>query len=120
MFELIRERFRRGKIVTSAYPRVPVTTPLLFRGMPWLDPARCLGHAACADVCPTGALTVESETSGAWIWRIDRARCSACGACADVCPTGAIAIDPQFELAARTRADLITTVRLHPAENETR
>ena len=118
MFELIRERFRRGKSVTTDYPGVPAETPPLFRGMPSLDPSRCLGHAACANVCPTGALTVESEASGDWIWQLDRARCSACGACADVCPTGAIAIDPRFELASRTRADLVTTVRLRRAENE--
>ncbi len=118
MFELIRERFRRGKSVTSSYPTVAETTPPLFRGMPHLDPTLCLGHATCATVCPTGALTVEAESSGGWTWRLDRARCSACGACADVCPTGAISIDPQFELAARNRADLVTTVRFQPSPGE--
>lgn len=118
MFDVIRERLRRGKIVTTSYPKVPETTPPLFRGMPHLDPALCLGHAACASVCPTGALTVDADASDGWTWRLDRARCSACGACADVCPTGAISIDPRFELAARTRADLVTTVRLQPSVGE--
>lgn len=77
--------------------------------MPRLDAALCAGHAACADVCPSDAIVVQRDGAG-WSWRLDRARCVGCGFCGEVCPTGAIKIDPAYELAARRREELITTV----------
>ncbi|HEV8632867.1 MAG TPA: 4Fe-4S dicluster domain-containing protein, partial [Chloroflexota bacterium] len=114
MLRPLGELLRRGSL-TEAYPSEAETAPRLFRGMPSLDPALCRGHAACAAVCPTGAIAVEGRDGGGWSWRLDRAACVGCGLCAEVCPTGAIAISPEFELAARRREDLITTVELVPS-----
>src|SRR5439155_8565127 len=59
-------------------------------------------------VCPSDAIEVERRGEREWTWRLDLARCVGCGACAEACPTGAIAISPEFELAARSREDLVT------------
>ncbi len=43
-------------------------------------------------------------------WRLDLARCIFCGLCEEVCPNGAISMTNDFELASRTRDDLIVSV----------
>lgn len=108
MLRPLTEWLRRGQLTEST----PYLTPPRFRGQPVLDPARCRGHAACDEVCPTDAIEVGQQGSS-WSWRIDRAACVSCGLCAEVCPTGALSISPEFELAARRREDLVITVRFH-------
>ena len=44
----------------------------------------CISCGACADVCPTQAIS-ENETQ----YVIDKDTCISCGACADTCPVGA-------------------------------
>ncbi len=109
MLGTIRDRARR-RVLTTSYPTMPETTPPLYRGTPLFDPAHCTGCADCADVCPSGAIEVERGAADAWSWRLDLARCVGCGACAEACPTGALAISRAFELAARSREDLLTHV----------
>ena len=48
----------------------------------------CIACGACAEGCPTGAIT-----EGDGIYVIDAASCIDCGACADACPVSA----PQAE-----------------------
>ena len=45
---------------------------------------RCIGCAACSEVCKNSAQVCEGER------RLDRQLCASCGACAEVCPTGAL------------------------------
>ena len=49
-------------------------------------PARCEGHGACREVCPTGAISGTRSSL-----RISRA-CVRCYACHEVCPSGAMAL----------------------------
>ncbi len=44
----------------------------------------CISRGACADACPTNAI---SEGDGKFV--IDADTCISCGACADVCPVSA-------------------------------
>lgn len=45
----------------------------------------CISCGACADTCPTGAISAGDER-----YVIDQDTCISCGACVDSCPTGAI------------------------------
>lgn len=45
----------------------------------------CISCGACADVCPTEAIS-----EGANHYEIDPDTCIDCGTCADTCPTNAI------------------------------
>ncbi len=108
MLSILRRRLATG-IATTRYPEVAEGPPPAFRGMPVLDDAICLGDGACAVICPTDAIRVSPTTDG-WTWRLDRAACTACGLCMEACPYAALSVSPAFELASRTRADLIETV----------
>jgi Ni,Fe-hydrogenase III small subunit/formate hydrogenlyase subunit 6/NADH:ubiquinone oxidoreductase subunit I len=114
VFRTIRERLRRGVVTERDLFGSAAVPPPLFRGMPELDPARCRGHAACAAVCPSGAIAVPDRGAEGWSWRLDRARCVGCGACVEACPTGALASGPEFLLAARRREDLVDEVIFEP------
>jgi Ni,Fe-hydrogenase III small subunit/formate hydrogenlyase subunit 6/NADH:ubiquinone oxidoreductase subunit I len=98
-------------LVTTPYPAVAEVAPTAFRGRPILDPARCTGEARCAEVCPSRCLGVAADAAGAGrVWTLDLAPCLFCGLCAEACPTGAITMSGEFELATRSRRDLITRV----------
>ena len=97
----------RRPTLSSRYPAAPPLMAPGVRGLPEVDPERCVREATCVAVCPTGAITL-----GELDWSIDTGLCIFCGACALACPTGAITLGPQVELAARGRADLGVTTRL--------
>ena len=46
----------------------------------------CVACQRCAEVCPTGAVTVED------VARVDAARCNGCGRCVAACHRGAISL----------------------------
>ena len=57
MIDLLKFRLRYGR-QTVAFPDGPPKFPERFRGRPVVEPALCeSGCAACADVCPTNAVT---------------------------------------------------------------
>ncbi len=53
---------------------------------------KCIRCGKCAQICPTGAITVSQESR-----RINRAKCTSCLECAEVCPTGAISITGEYK-----------------------
>jgi Ni,Fe-hydrogenase III small subunit/NAD-dependent dihydropyrimidine dehydrogenase PreA subunit len=118
MIELLRARLRQGHR-TIRYPDGPAPElPERFRGHPVLAAGQCAdGCRACAEVCPTEAITVEPALG------VDLGRCLFCAECAEACPTGAITYGRDHRLAARRREDLVVTeqepVRLATALEET-
>jgi formate hydrogenlyase subunit 6 len=116
MFSIVRRRLATG-IATSRYPAVAEVPPPAFRGMPELVDTACQGDGACSDVCPTAAIIVASVRDG-WTWRLDRAACIGCGLCMEACPSTALTVSPEFELASRTRADLVEMVYFNSPAGE--
>ena len=103
MLSILLERWRQG-YRTKPFPPDPSALSDRFRGRPRFDPALCMsGCAACAAVCPTGAVARSESGSLA----LDLARCVFCGACADACRTGALRFTPEYRLAARRPDDLV-------------
>jgi formate hydrogenlyase subunit 6/NADH:ubiquinone oxidoreductase subunit I len=80
--------------------------------MPDLIDGLCRGAGDCAIVCPTSAIQVERDRTD-WTWRLDRAACTGCGLCMEACPYQALEASPKFELASRSREDLVETVHFH-------
>jgi formate hydrogenlyase subunit 6/NADH:ubiquinone oxidoreductase subunit I len=77
--------------------------------MPAILDGACRGAGDCATVCPTLAIRVEHDGLD-WMWRLDRAACIGCGLCMEACPYQALEATRTFELASRSREDLIETV----------
>ena len=88
---------------TIPYPAQEPTLPDRFRGLPVIDSAKCpQGCQACAEVCPTHAVTVSGEQVS-----LDLGRCLFCTDCMEACPEGAIRYTQDYRLATRTRDDLV-------------
>lgn len=50
-----------------------------------IDQKICAGCGLCAEVCPTGAISVIFKNA-----RVNVLKCTGCGRCVEVCPKGAI------------------------------
>ncbi len=97
-------RLKRG-CETMGYPDAPAP-PLPDRhgGALQADASRCpVGCAACAEVCPTQAIT----RPGAGPVALDLGRCLFCTECVRVCPTQAITQTNDHRMAVRRREDLV-------------
>lgn len=111
MFNIIRASLRAGR-VTEPYPQQPGVEG--SRGRPWIDMDRCDTIGACVRACPSGAITLEAGEGGQRRWQLDVARCVFCGLCEEACSKGAITMSGEFELATRSRDDLIVAVTHGP------
>ena len=76
--------------------------PEHFRGLPQIDSSKCAeGCRACADACPTEAITVNGRV------QLDLGRCIFCADCIDACPEGAITYTKDYRMATSDRESLI-------------
>jgi formate hydrogenlyase subunit 7 len=77
-----------------------------FLGMPRYRPELCSDDCeACADICPTEAITMRSSAPARL--DVDYGRCVVCQLCTEACPTGAMATSSDWAFGARRREDLI-------------
>lgn len=102
MLDIIIARFHQGHR-TMRYPDgPPPQMPERFRGRPVFDTSKCPeGCAACADACPTRAITVNGTV------KVDLGRCLFCTDCLAACPSGAVSYSHDYRLAVRRREDLV-------------
>jgi Ni,Fe-hydrogenase III small subunit/formate hydrogenlyase subunit 6/NADH:ubiquinone oxidoreductase subunit I len=107
MFKILKATFDTG-LVTIDYPNAPAQISPNFRGAPRFDFAHWRDPRPAAEACPTGALTVR-ESGDAGIVTMDYGLCTFCGECAAADPSGAVQMTREFELAARSRQDLVIT-----------
>jgi Ni,Fe-hydrogenase III small subunit/ferredoxin len=102
MLQVSLARLRQGHR-TIPFPGTEPTLPERFRGLPLIDSSKCPdGCRACADACPTDAITVNDGSI-----RLDLGRCLFCTDCVEACPEGAVRYSQDYRLATRTRDDLI-------------
>jgi Ni,Fe-hydrogenase III small subunit/ferredoxin len=77
-------------------------------GMPRYNPALCTDDCqACADVCPTRAITMRPADEKSGRLDVDYGRCVVCQLCTEACPTDAMAPSSDWAFGARRREDLV-------------
>jgi formate hydrogenlyase subunit 7 len=77
-------------------------------GMPRYHPERCSDDcSACAEVCPTRAITLRAAPDGGGRLDVDYGRCVVCQLCTEACPTGAMSPSADWAFGVRSRADLV-------------
>jgi Ni,Fe-hydrogenase III small subunit/ferredoxin len=103
-FDTLTHRLKRG-CETMAYPAGPAPAlPDRHGGALRVDASRCVdGCQACADVCPTVAITRLAHQPIA----LDLGRCIFCHACVSACPPAVITPTNDHRMAARRREDLV-------------
>src|SRR5258708_18239723 len=102
MLKALLARVRQGHRPVRSPDDARPPMPTHFRGAPTIDPSKCPdGCKACAEACPTDAITVTKQNV-----LLDLGRCIFCPECETACPAGAITFTDDYRLAARTRADL--------------
>ncbi len=85
-------------------------------GMPRFAPEECdSGCQECAAVCPTSAITVEHNETGAERLAVDYGKCIACQLCVESCPAGAASASLEWALGVKERADLLLSRTEPPA-----
>jgi Ni,Fe-hydrogenase III small subunit/ferredoxin len=109
MIKVILARLQQKHRTMANPDGAPPPLPDRFRGRPVIDTAQCPdGCRLCAEACPTGALGPDGRAA------IDLGRCLFCTECANACPQKAITHSANYQLAARSRSDLVVA-RERPA-----
>jgi Ni,Fe-hydrogenase III small subunit/ferredoxin len=102
MWKILRTRAAQGRR-TLRFPEGETALPDRFRGAPVLEPGLCRdGCRACAEACPTAALSVDERGP-----RLDLGRCLFCAECVEPCPEGAVRFGPDHRMATRRRDELV-------------
>jgi Ni,Fe-hydrogenase III small subunit/NAD-dependent dihydropyrimidine dehydrogenase PreA subunit len=113
MFEILRKSLVTG-IVTTDYPKTPIEVSSQARGRPEIDFANWKDARPAVAACPTGALAC-ADGGGTRAVTLDLGKCTFCGLCAEA--DTAIRMTNACELAARRKADLVTTAKYELSPN---
>jgi Ni,Fe-hydrogenase III small subunit len=107
MFDIIRKSLATG-VVTTGYPKTPTEVSSEARGRPEIDFTKWRDARPAVAACPTGALACE-DGKGTRAVTLDLGKCTFCGLCAEA--DTAIRMTNACELAARRKADLVTSAK---------
>ncbi|MBW6518235.1 MAG: 4Fe-4S dicluster domain-containing protein [ANME-2 cluster archaeon] len=109
MLKILEMTLKTG-IQTTKYPQEPDIAPLDFRGKPDLFPDTCTFCGECAAVCPSNVIELREE-KGEMVLTLSYCGCIFCGRCEEVCSQDAIKLTQEYEMASRTRDDLLSIIR---------
>ncbi len=107
MLRILKKNFQVGK-PTLPYCPGQTQAPEGFKGSPEIDPEKCTGCGKCIAACPTDALSIfDSRQEDQRTLFLNYGDCIFCGLCEPACPYQAISFKGKFELARKTKKELI-------------
>jgi len=107
VFRILKKNIAVGK-ATLPPAFVNASAPEGSLGAPEIDFLKCTGCGKCVAACPTSALTAEDrEAEGKRLLHLSYGNCIFCGLCAPACPHQAISFKGKFDLAAKTKKELV-------------
>jgi len=112
MLEILKRTLKTGTRTTK-YPLIKDDAPPGFRGKPEFIPGKCTFCGECEKVCPSRVIHLVNE-NGEKALSLSYCGCIFCGRCEEVCPYSAIRLTQEYELASKTRDDLLTCIRRMP------
>ena len=101
MFKMLKYSLLRKGIITTRYPKEPITSCERTKGLPVIDMTKCTRCGACSNVCPVAAITVDDSHV-----TIDAGTCIFCGACERACNYNALKLGHDVELATKQKESL--------------
>jgi Ni,Fe-hydrogenase III small subunit/formate hydrogenlyase subunit 6/NADH:ubiquinone oxidoreductase subunit I len=107
MFRILKKSINTG-LVTIRYPAEPAPPPESYRGAPRFRFDKWRDARPAAEACPTRALSVDDAGAARRV-TMDYGLCMFCGECAEADRSGAVVLSREYELAARTRGDLVVS-----------
>src|SRR5260370_6556198 len=105
MFKIIQKTIRTG-IVTKACPAELVQVSEHLRGRPHFDSEKWTDARPAAEGCPTGAISLCDSDDFRKV-TVDYGLCVFCGLCAEASSDKAVRITQEFELATKSRRNLV-------------
>lgn len=109
MLNILIKTLKTGR-QTIKYPEKPDIPPAGFRGKPELSEDRCAYCGKCVSACPADVILLSGE-NGEKTLTVSYCGCIFCGRCEEVCPYGAIKLTQEYELASKTKEDLLACTR---------
>lgn len=109
MLEILIKTIKTG-IVTTKYPEKPDISPAGFTGKPEFTAERCVFCRKCVSACPSDVIHLKEE-NGERILTLSYCGCIFCRRCEEVCPHSAIKLTQEYEMASKTKEDLLTGIR---------
>ena len=103
MFEIIRKIWKSGVVTDTALMQA---APERYHGRLNIQHPVCKDCEICANVCPTGAITLY-DNAGKRKTQISYGRCVFCGLCAESCPDKNIMSTQDYHLATKNRPDCV-------------
>jgi len=108
---MLKKTIKTG-VVTKKYPKEQDIAPVGFRGKPEINSGKCIFCGDCAAACTTGVIQITTEDGKSEkILTLDYCGCIFCGRCEEVCTHDAIKLTQEYELASKTKEDLVTIIR---------
>jgi len=100
-----------------------VEVPASYRGVPIIDPEKCILCGRCGKVCPAGAIALRTSASEKTV-RIFVGHCVFCSECATICPVSAITMSNVWDTAVIDRLSRDTMsareIKRRPKKKETK
>jgi len=82
-----------------------------FRGLPEFDAEKCVACGACANSCPTGAMSYE-DAGETRTMRVNHGLCIYCATCEEICPEEGVKLTGEYRAWFKGKEDMVKGIEV--------